>query len=545
MPPKRKAAAAKAAGKGAKKAKATEPAKPALEKKSTLQKALSVAKKVAATSPAAGGSGKVNIKVDIHVPNSSMYKVHQDYDAMLNQTNIGQNNNKFYVIQVLERGSVYYAFNRWGRVGEPGQKSLKQFGSAAAAIADFEKKFSDKTRNKWADRAKFSPVKGKYTLLEMSYDDEEDDTAKKVALLNASGGSAVQASFESSKLDAQTQRLMDLIFSSDMFRNAMEQLKIDVKKMPLGKLSKAQIAKGFEVLEELEREMDGTKKKAKLTELSSKFYTVVPHNFGRLVPPVIQTKEALREKLDMLLVLSDIVVAQSLQKENEMALQKQSAGKKPNPMDINYESLKCKLEPVDPKSQEFKVIETYQKQTGGVGKILQAWRVDREGEEERHVKAGDVKLDNRKLLWHGTNVAVVAAILKSGLRIMPHSGGRVGRGIYFASEQGKSACYTSRATGNQGIMFLNEVALGKICKITVGNSSYTAAPPGFNSILAEGRTEPDPSQDTTLAVGSRVVKVPQGKPKPIGPSSSHFSQSEYLVYKESQCRIRYLLRMQF
>ena len=51
------------------------------------------------------------------------------------------------------------------------------------------------------------------------------------------------------------------------------------------------------------------------------------------------------------------------------------------------------------------------------------------------------KVGNRKLLWHGTNVAVVAAILKSGLRIMPHSGGRVGSGIYFASENSKSAGY--------------------------------------------------------------------------------------------------------
>ena len=31
-------------------------------------------------------------------------------------------------------------------------------------------------------------------------------------------------------------------------------------------------------------------------------------------------------------------------------------------------------------------------------------------------------LNNRELLWHGTNVAVVVAILKTGLRIMPHSG---------------------------------------------------------------------------------------------------------------------------
>ena len=50
-------------------------------------------------------------------------------------------------------------------------------------------------------------------------------------------------------------------------------------------------------------------------------------------------------------------------------------------------------------------------------------------------------ITNRRLLWHGTNVAVVAAILKSGLRIMPHSGGRVGKGIYLASENSKSAGY--------------------------------------------------------------------------------------------------------
>lgn len=55
-------------------------------------------------------------------------------------------------------------------------------------------------------------------------------------------------------------------------------------------------------------------------------------------------------------------------------------------------------------------------------------------------------LENRRLLWHGTNVAVIAAILKSGLRIMPHSGGRVGKGLYFASENSKSAGYGEKIT---------------------------------------------------------------------------------------------------
>ena len=41
-------------------------------------------------------------------------QVFEDYDCMLNQTNIGQNNNKFYVIQIIQDGSNFYTYNRWG-----------------------------------------------------------------------------------------------------------------------------------------------------------------------------------------------------------------------------------------------------------------------------------------------------------------------------------------------------------------------------------------------------------------------------------------------
>ena len=40
-----------------------------------------------------------------------------DFDCMLNQTNIGANNNKFYVIQLLKLDSkTFFVWNRWGRV---------------------------------------------------------------------------------------------------------------------------------------------------------------------------------------------------------------------------------------------------------------------------------------------------------------------------------------------------------------------------------------------------------------------------------------------
>lgn len=43
-------------------------------------------------------------------------------------------------------------------------------------------------------------------------------------------------------LDPATQKLITNIFSKDVFKNAMALMNLDVKKMPLGKLSKQQIA---------------------------------------------------------------------------------------------------------------------------------------------------------------------------------------------------------------------------------------------------------------------------------------------------------------
>jgi poly [ADP-ribose] polymerase len=51
-----------------------------------------------------------------------------EYDAKLNQTIVDGpvNSNKFYVLQVLQKGSVYACWNRWGRVGEEGVNNEKK-----------------------------------------------------------------------------------------------------------------------------------------------------------------------------------------------------------------------------------------------------------------------------------------------------------------------------------------------------------------------------------------------------------------------------------
>ncbi|XP_006823496.1 protein mono-ADP-ribosyltransferase PARP3-like [Saccoglossus kowalevskii] len=532
MPPKRKAPAAKAGGKKTKKGE---------EAPSDLKTAIEALKKTDT------GKKKKQAKVDQACPLKNTAKVYEDYDCMLNQTNIGFNNNKYYVIQLLEQYSNYYLWTRWGRVGEPGANALAGPKTSAEAIKMYEKKFKDKTKNDWNKRSSFSPVAGKYTLIEMDDEDEteeaKEETVKKMAQLDEIDG--VKKKIAACRLDKPTQDLVKLIFDNDMFKEQMANFELDVKKMPLGKLSKSQIAKGFEALEDIEKALD-EKRTKDLASLTSRFYTLIPHSFGRKVPPVINNAEMVRKKMDMLLVLGDIEVALSLQKDKSTK-KELTTEEVDHPLDTNYELLKCQLNHVSPANKEFKILQKYMDSTQGwfgAAKILDLWKVDRDAEDVRfseHDSTG-----NRRLLWHGTNIAVVAAILKGGLRIMPHSGGRVGRGIYFASECSKSAGYVRRTHKNIGIMFLNEVVLGKEHHIKRDNSSLKSAPSGYDCVIAKGHTEPDPKFDTTIKLDGKEVTVPQGKPIPQPKwKDSYFSQSEYLIYKESQNRIRYMLKIQF
>jgi len=74
----------------------------------------------------------VNIKVDKRCGLGGA-TVFENWGVTLNQTNIKNNNNKFYVIQVLNVGKTYYCYTRWGRVGENGQNSSKACANLEAA----------------------------------------------------------------------------------------------------------------------------------------------------------------------------------------------------------------------------------------------------------------------------------------------------------------------------------------------------------------------------------------------------------------------------
>jgi poly [ADP-ribose] polymerase len=73
---------------------------------------------------------KGSIPVDQYFSKSSHFKIYTDdnkiYAATLNQSNIEANNNKFYIIQLLQNEQnvlEFMLFTRWGRVGVQGQSS--------------------------------------------------------------------------------------------------------------------------------------------------------------------------------------------------------------------------------------------------------------------------------------------------------------------------------------------------------------------------------------------------------------------------------------
>lgn len=127
-------------------------------------------------------------------------------------------------------------------------KTMGPFDSLEPALKEFDKKFKDKSGHKWEDRGE-PAKKGKYTFIERSYEDDSDDdkpTTNKEEEVDKEEEEKIQ-----SKLPVQTQRLIELIFNQNHFNAVLEGIGYNADKLPLGKLSKNTLKKGFEYLQEL------------------------------------------------------------------------------------------------------------------------------------------------------------------------------------------------------------------------------------------------------------------------------------------------------
>ncbi len=472
------------------------------------------------------------IAVDRGVPLAGA-SVYPGHGVMLNQTNLAQNNNKFYVIQLLDQGGGQYAvWTRWGRVGEHGQSKMEAHLSLAAAIKLFEKKFKEKTKNTWSKtvRDDFKPQPGKYTLLDMK-EDEDDGPVTKVAVKHVN---------KDSKLPHEVQVFVRKIYSQatgNLKRNIDCEFTSKGIKTPLGVLSLGQVERGDAVLDRVQALLDG-KGKGSFSDLSSEYYTLIPHAHGRVKPPLVNTPQILKEKQDLSQLMKDMLLVSASGHESVLI---------EDDVDAKYEAMGVEIRSIAKGSPLYKnllhhIAQHWQHEDhanmsskgdnfdpeakcGAVPskvshldkEIVSVFAVARKEEHKRF----NSKIGNEHLMFHASRfenwVGILsrgllqpAAVTKLGVRRTDF--GWLGSGVYFGSEWSTSSGYCQPGQDGTGCMLVQRVALGRVQEQTQVDGSISGPAPGFDSI--------------------------HGNPDVPG---SGFADHEYAVYDDDRSRMEYLI----
>ncbi|KAH9730499.1 poly (ADP-ribose) polymerase 2 [Citrus sinensis] len=212
------------------------------------------------------------------------------YDARLNQTNIEDNSNDFYVIQLLESdgGGECMVYDRWGRVGVKGQDTIfGPYNLQDTAINEFEQKWQ------------FTSYPKCYTWLERDYSANQTEES----VVHEKPDSTINIQPQNTKLEPRVAKFLSLICNISMMKQVMMEIGYNANKLPLGTLSKSTILKGYDVLKRI-ADVIHLPDRRKLEQLSGEFYTVIPHDFGfqKMGDLVIDTPQKLKLKLEMVII---------------------------------------------------------------------------------------------------------------------------------------------------------------------------------------------------------------------------------------------------
>ena len=480
---------------------------------------------------------------DHHVLMCNDSQPSQPYSCILNMVDIARGYNSYYKLQLLESDKgmkkVYRVYRAWGRLGTTiGDDKTEQFLSKNVAIENFEEVYLDKTGNEWSNRSKFEKKAGKFAPVEVNYED------------NSSCDEVQDFDKGESKLPVPLQNLIKLIANFENLKRDMLEFEIDMEKMPLGRLSKNQINEGYKILSEASlyvNEEDREKNKMKILDVSNRFFTVIPHDFGMRRAPLLDNTEIINSKCKMLDSLSEIESAYKILS----AVSGEGDGETKSMIDSYYQKLKCKIEPVEKETDDFKDIETYVKNTHASThshyslEIVDLFKLKRKEETIKFTPFN--AWPERKLLWHGSRLSNFASILSKGLKIAPPeapvTGYMFGKGVYFADMVSKSANYCHASPcNNEGLLLLCEVALGKSHCLTSADSSLKKPPTLTYSVHGMGKTGPDPAGSKTWQSG---CVIPCGKPIENDLSKTDLLYNEFIVYDTSQIKMQYLVKVKF
>ncbi|CAD7963946.1 unnamed protein product [Amoebophrya sp. A25] len=433
------------------------------------------------------------------------------YDVRLNQVNLSRNNNKYYIIQLLEHdqkgpddrtAKAYKLWTRWGRTGYDGQHADLTFSpnihrnAKESALAAFRDKFREKTANTWG--SVFQPVDGKYTWLQMMT--HNTSRPKKI--------------FEPSTLSSDLQELMELICDDDLVDQEVTEIGYDSVKVQLATVGQATITDAFQILEQIHRELQKLDRNPEMLEkLTSAYFTLIPHNMGfkDMKNFAVNTFQKLGSEVTMLRRLEQVA--------NGYRSMRRSASDKRHPHDHAYATIGRKLTPLA-RDHPLSVLVNYATQNLRAARH-RSFRMTLERIFAVEKRNESSPLHNKHLLWFGAPLKDWATILRDGLSLpsvapkstkdalnsmqqdwwtsLPfeetESQSLGGPALYFTdclSYAAWKCCATEN--DNRGCLMLCEVALGEVLTVSKSRPDLNAATLAIAS-------------PTDLASGGRMRKL--------------------------------------
>lgn len=407
--------------------------------------------------------------------------------------------NKFYRAQLFSDFTVVFTY---GRVGQAGQVQTVKGKDLADAQKQLRKKIDSKI------------AKG-YTKVELRSDREEKQkaTAATAAPAPTNGETAAKPAKGPAKKTAfhpEVEDLLGIIYNSTAkaVTSGLSSSAGATKDAPLGNLSDAQLDKGADILDEIEKLLSGKPKPKDLVELTNDYLSNIPRQIDHarkgkkldLDAIVINSVERIAEQRHFIGLLRDAFLVKDVFAD---------AAEVEDPHEVWHQGLKCDMEWIDPKSDRYKEI----KRLFDVGqspinsnfygklKVGRIWKLEQQGRKSTFDEyAAQVTrtpgATGTTPGWHGTRTENLMGICKTGL-VMPqdlpkgvHVTGRAfGLGIYHTpcwpdsggktkDESGKTftryngalkscnytslrgAFYHRNNTSNTGFLFLEELALG-------------------------------------------------------------------------------------
>ena len=453
------------------------------------------------------------------------------YSVTFNYTNVQNNNNKFYIIQMLQdiHTKKYSVLFRWGRVGRFGQVNFITYNNFEEAPNEFLEKYQRKLEYGYIVIKTEAKIKNN-----ANEEDNQDEEGLEKPIAN----------------------LLRLVFDLKSFNKQMQSIGYDSEKIPLGQLSLEVINEGYKYLNELADVIDNkniSNKSKEIYELSSKYYTLIPHNFGmyHMSNFTINSLDKVQKEYDLLDSIKNIKVVSGVLHSNQLNLN--------NSTDNDKISLKEKLDEfiytikyIPKDDLKYSIIEQYLlnsnelKNTSKI-KLNEIYEV-----EEKNIDINKnietIKNNNKKLLWYGVGIQNFVNILKNGLKLpspkAPVFSYMFGKGIYFSDIAIKSF-YNSHPQNNIGLMLLCEVDLGNIeerfkadIKLpqTMGKDK--------NSVKVLGTNYPD---ENSNYIDQNGVIIPTGKilSNKDENQKTYFDFNEYIVYNLDQIKIKYITKVQF